>query len=451
MPGSAAISRVTYSAGGGSDPLAVRDPQAGDIFVDLDSSSNGAGTQASPYQKSQLTITIYRSLTAGQQLVFVNASGTGTYTPINVTNANDGNSSNRITVRTYPGHTKAQWNFPTDGCSYHVDYWDFRDLDFRTNGCGMRFGSNGWGGDNGGSGDIDGISTYCRVIDCNGTRTAGGVLDGTTTDNRGIVTAACSSSGVGGGAYADFIGIYRCVFTGPSGEGNNQSLIWFDYMENSEIIGCVLDQAANPMYYKHTNQSSQARQRNLFANNIVRRVGRGIPMAVNWLTMTNNAFDGGSMGADEEGGGLEGGNNWTMSHNTFLTCNAFMGFESSSDRDNLTAMNNVQAGTGKFYINPGSAGGTGISIDYSAVAGSGTDHYRRNSTNRTMASYASTYSPSEANGVAGTCTLVGGTTPGNTPANWALAPGSVGIGNASDGGDRGVDVSKLLAVQTVQY
>jgi hypothetical protein len=47
----------------------------------------------------------------------------------------------------------------------------------------------------------------------------------------------------------------------------------------------------------------------------------------------------------------------------------------------------------------------------------------------------------EGSGLTGTISLVGGGAPGATPANWALPPGSVGIGNASDGGDRGVDAN----------
>jgi hypothetical protein len=360
-----------------------------------------------------------------------------------------GSAGSRITVRTYPGQTKAIWNFQTEGNSFQLSYWDFRDLDFRTDGCGFRMGYNGWGGGHSPSqgGAVDGSADHIRFIDIVGTRTAGGVLDTKTTDNRGIITAAWGNSNAN---TASFIGIYRSTFTGPTGEGiGNQSLIWLDYMQDVEIVGNLFLNSAIPIYFKHTQVTGFNSTNNAYIrNNIFRNCDRAQESSVNGSTWTNNAFDACKLGFDEDGGSppFSGSDN-VISHNTFLNSD-WLGPDFSMRCSNNTATNNVMVGTSRWADSPFSANSNGNVIDYSAVAGTGTNHYYRNSTQYTMAGYKVAFSANEANGVAGTLTLVGGGSPGSTPANWALSGGTTGTGNASDGGDRGVDATKLLTATT---
>lgn len=419
--------------GGGSDPLLPRDPEAGDIFVDLDSVSNGSGTEGSPYQPSQLTLTVWRSLTAGQQLVFMNGSGSGTYTPINLSALGSGTSSDRIVVRTYPGHSQANLTFGSGGASLvGGEYWDLYNLLFTVSRDGWLLGTAVSALGQGGS---SGVSRHIRFIDCNGSKTSVAF-----TDNSGIICCANASSG---GLNCEDVQILRGTYSGTVNGSNNQSLLWFDYMQDVQVVGCVLDQMANPIYFKHTSTTAEITA--IVKNCIIRRAGRGIQSAVNWAQWTNCAFYNAKLAGDEEGGGTQGGNDWTVSHCTFAGASDwFMASEDADVRSRLTALNNVMVGTSRFFNAPLNSQDGSNTIDYSATTTG--NHYRRNGSTMTRATYASTYSPNEANGVSGTISLDGGSAPGNSVSDWALASGSVGIGNASDSGDRGVNTTTLLTV-----
>ena len=442
---SAIVSGTTNSSGVG-DPLIPRDATTGDIFVDLDRVTNGSGTLGTPYQQSQATQAVWRSLVAGQQMVFLNASGTGTYTPFDLTSLPSGSSGNRIVVRTYQGHTQANFVFPTTGaCLLGGNYWRFYNLKFTCIESGWLMGNAG----NGfyGSDSRSGTTLNTDFVDCTGTKGSGGI-----TDNSAIIAA----SGYGpSGNYAAGIDVLRCTFSGANTGATNRSLIWFDDVKICSVVGCLLTSGDNSIYFKHSYFTAGSGGINiLVANNIfLGPTGRGgFVASINSAVIRNNAIQGNSSGGsnfyfDEDGGSTVTSDNNTISHNTIVNASWFyqnLSLASSRMLSN-TLLNNVMIGASARYSDaPFSTNDGGNVIDYSACD-TGT-HYQRNHSVFTMASYHSTYPTQESHGVSGTISLVGGTTPGAMPANWALTGGSVGIGNASDGGNRGVDATKLLTV-----
>lgn len=426
---------TTLASSGGSDPYAFRSPTGSDKFVDFSAGSDGSGSDASPW--NTLTLARLQSLSAGQALWFKNGSGSASWSPIAATSGlASGNASNRITLACYPGHNKTRWNFTGLGKAYAINYWDIREQDFRTNQTGFRLGWNSWDGGDSLFGDLN--ADNVRFIDCVGTKSGE-----TQTDNSGLITFATGSGGA-----ATNISVIRCAFTGELTQGNNQSLIWTDHLQSCVILGCDLNGSANPIYFKHvaegTNPASDATHFALVKNCIIRNAGRGIQTASNFTQWINCAFHAANLACDEEGGGSLAGNDWTISHCSFLDSRWFQSSDTTTPRARLVARNNVMLGNSRYFDAPFSSSATTNSVDYSACDSG--QHYNRNHSNFTRAQYNSTYPPNEANAVVGTIAIVGGTSPGNTPANWALTGASVGIGNASDGGNRGVNAANLLTV-----
>lgn len=412
---------------GGSDPHAFRDPTGADLYVDFTAGSDGSGTLASPY--NTLTEARVKSVAAGQAMWFRN--GTGVWPDCTNTQDGSGDSiSQRITFSSYPGET-CTLQPPTDGTSQGGGwYWDFRRFQITCPNTGIRLSNP----------DESNPASFVRFIDCNGTRTSGSI-----TDNSAIIYSYTSEG----------VMVIRGTYTGPSGLSNNQTLLFFNSPTNCLIIGVLLDQCAIPIYFKHANTFSAGSPAGVVKNCIIRRAGRGFQAAANYATYQNNVFDATPLDLSESGGGtFAGGNNCTVSHCTFFGSSAGVGMIITDSgtrlRENNVLANNVFSGSGvMYYDNPYNANSgydQNNSIDYSAVNGSGVSYYQRNSTTYTMSGYNSAWGD-EAHGEAGTVSFVGGGSGGgNTPANWALAGGSIGRANGSDGADRGVDASKLLTV-----
>lgn len=431
-----------FAAGGGADPFAVRDPQAGDIFMDLDRATNGTGTFANPYQKSQVPLSIFQSVNGtGQQIVAMNPTGNGTFSMFHLTGMTPGNSANRKVFRTLPGHAKARLNFPVAGCAFGLSYWDIRDFNLNTTGTGIRMGSGSYDGN--GDGSVpDVTSTFVRILYCTGVTDSSGTINGKLDDNRGIVVCAAP----GGGTVCSDIVIALNDFRGShSLGGTNRSLVWMDYMRRIQLIGNLLQLSDNPYYFKHSEHTTNVGIDIQVYNNICLNAGRGCMASTNYATFRNNAYFNAKMSIDEDGGSpVPTSHDCIISHCTHFDSD-WMNPNLTMTTQNNIMRDNVMLGTTRYGDAPFSGANNGNSIDYSASAGAGTTRYYRNGTVRTMAQYASTYSPNEAHGEAGTLTLVGGSNPGPTPGNWAINVGSVGKGNASDGAvDRGVNAANLL-------
>ena len=400
-----------------SGSYAPRAPASGDLYLDWTLASDGAGTAASPF--NTLTAARVQSLRAGQSL-FVKGIGPWPDT----TGAASGTASSRIQVATWPG-IAGGFTFSDPGQRLGGgSYWDLNGLTLACVNTGLCLAQNqAFGGGN--------ISYYCRIINCIGTRSSNSF-----TDNSAIIfaTDGCYNTEVVGGSY-----------TGVAGSVNNQSLLWFDYIQNVNILGVLLDTCANPFYFKHTNVNSSSTPGGVVKNCIIRNAGRYCGAALNYVQYINNAFDKASLGMDESGGGLTGGNNCILSHNSFLNCDYLGAAQDATLRSNNVLTNNANLGTARLLDNPyNSSNGNNIA-DYTANDGAGVVHYYRNHTQYTMANYKAAYSGEEVHGVAGSIVLVGGTAPGATPSNWAMASG-VGKSAASDGTDCGVNAANLLTV-----
>ncbi len=423
---------VTLNAAGG-DPYAQQAYQSGDLVFDPNAGSDGSGTLASPWNK--LTKARIQSLSGTRlwcrQGSFpwpdVDAGG-----PIGTANA-------RVQIASYPGEM-ITFTF-TDGSQLPppetppgarlggASYVDFHTVTLSCDNFGLALGETEKSSLGGSPSD------NVRFIDCVGVRNSMSF-----TDNSAIIyvfsTACCP------------VQIIRGRYSGTGG-GSNSSLLWFDYTQNVLILGALIDGGGCPIYFKHTDVNDSATPGGIVQNCIIRNAGRKFAAALNWVQYLNNVFDNCTLALDEDGGGLAGGNHCTLTRNTFLNSDITLDMTSGNVRGNNVLSNNVFAGTSTFQDNPFGANGNydqGNVSDYSAVAGVGTGHFYRNGTNRTLAAHQAAFSGQEVHGVAGTITFVGGSTPGSTPSNWALANGSTGKNAASDGMDCGVDASKLLTV-----
>lgn len=285
---------------------------------------------------------------------------------------------------------------------------------------------------------------FVDFVDITGVHTGGAY-----TDNQGIVF---STDGEG---HRFIRGSYTSNLVGTF---DNRSLIWLDRAWNVAIIGVLLEQSSNPIQFKHAHSDSAATPFGTIQNCIFRlggngpgsAGGRGAWAQANYQTWINNAFDKCNLIFDGDDGSTPvGGRNCVIRHNTFFDSLALSpnGEASATTASNCTARDNVVLGTSLWMDYPYHAGNKNNSLNYSAVEGAATNRYRRNSGIYTQSGYTTAFPDQEVNGVAGTLTLVGGATPGSTPANWALAAGSVGIGNASDSGDRGVRASRLRTLE----
>lgn len=426
-----------------SDPYAIRDPTGSDLYVDFSAGSDGTGTLASPWKT--LSIARVQSVSPGQQLVGRNSTGNWP----DMTSSQDGTSANHIVVRSYPGET-CTFTQAADGAAQGGgDYWDFYRIAISCLNTGIKMSDPG----------ENTYANYVRWIDCTGTRSSNSV-----TDNSAILYFYGTGSQISQGHE-----VIRGTFTGvnPGSPGlSNASLLFFNTGVNCKIIGCLLDGSYCPVYFKHAYSLyyGPSTPWGTVKNNIIRNGARGFMAAANYVTYSNNVFDNCGLDLSESGGGdRSGGNHCTLSHNThfrptsgYLT--SALGMYSTEGNTYWREFNrlsdNVFSTTSTDYSdNPYSINGTGGTtdwdndIDYSAVSGASTPLYYRNGSTYTMAAYKAAYPTQEVNGEAGTVTFVGGAGGGGTtPANWALAGGSIGKNNGSDGTDRGVDSSKLLTV-----
>lgn len=415
------------SVGGGGDLLTPRDPTGSDLFANLDAGSDGSGTEGSPW--NVLSNARMQSIAESQQLVI---SGNGAF-PDCTNQVEVATAGTRIVVRAHPSAPGSGFTFSGYGSRLGgATYWDFYELALQcADGFGMCTGERD---------DFNGglLGNYNRWIRCVGTKS--GEYGGSINAGTGIIY--CTS----GASYGQEV--ILCTLSGIGGGGGpslNCALLFFDNARFLNVLGNSFTGCQTLLYFKHTDVLNPALpggtvQNNIFLDYLSR-------MSLNYVTYRNNAFDTSHMQMDEAGGGLDYSQNCALEHNTYFNSDwlAAQGLSGAGTQNN-TARNNVMAGTSRYFNAPASASDANNDIDYSAVSGTGTNHYYRNSTQRTMASYKSTYATQEVNGLAGTLDLVGGSNPGLTPGNFALAPGSVGIGNASDGGDRGVDATKLLTI-----
>lgn len=417
------------SGGGPLDPFALRDPNGdNDKYFNPNAGTDGTGTFANPW--NALTSARVASLVAGQGLWC--RGGGVSYAWPDTTGAASGTSNNRILVATYHGDTQFEFTFTGVGARLGGgSYWRLQNLKLScvTTGLCTEQQENFAGGV---------TSNFIDFIDIAGVQTGGAY-----TDNQGIIF---STNGWGHR-------IIRGTWIGPADgatQVGNQSLIWFDWAYGIKIIGGLFERSGNPIYFKHTNWNDPAFPGGIIQNCIIRLGGRGVRAQTNYSQWINSAFDACRLGLDErDGSPIAGGNSSLIRHCTFFNSNALGAAETTDAAvcNNSTGTDNVFAGTSLWIDAPYEATNKNTIVNYSAVEGAATNHYYRNSVQRTIASYKATYPTQEINGVAGTLSLVGGSTPGSTPANWALAAGSVGIGNASDGGDRGVRASRLLTLE----
>ena len=402
------------------DVYAFRDPTGSDLFLDPAAGSDGNGTEGSPW--NTLTATRVRSLVAGQALWIRDGSVAFPDTP---TGVNSGTSGNRITIASYPGETGtltfSDSANPGGTLLGGGEYWDFRGLGLYAENFGINLGS----GSPTGAGDGDDMD-YVRFIDCTGTRNSL-----SETDNSGIIQVV---AGIG-------VEIIRGSYSCPAGAGSaNQSLLWFDYVQNMKILGALLVGCGNPIYFKHTDVNSSGTPGGQVKNCIIRSAGRKVPASLNWVEYINNVFDTAGLALDEDGGGVAGGRNCTISHCTFYNSN--IAGNNGNSIDNLLMTDCVLAGSSKLAVDAYTAAERNNDSDYTAcTTGS---HFWRDGTNRTLSAHQSAYSGQETNGVAGTITFAGSAS--STPANWALAAGSNGENAASDGSDCGVNAANLLTV-----
>ena len=410
------------SQGGGADPYAPRPPAGGDLYLDWTAGIDGSGTSISPY--NTLTKSRVQSLSAGQSLW---VKGTGAWPDVDGSGAATATALTRVQIAKWPGYSGG-FTFSGDGQKLNgAAYWDFNGLSLSCAYNGMCLGENySFSG-------TTVVSTNIRFIDCIGSRSTN-----TPTDNSGVIFGTNGSWPVS---------VIRGSYTGVAGASGNQALLWFDYPNDVTILGVLLDTAARPLYFKHTNQTAQANQLCTIKNCIIRNSGLGFGGQMNWMQITNNSWDACDLNLDTSGGGISGGNNCTITNNTMLNSSVTMAITDSGANTHLnnTFRNNAYLGTSQYQDNPfggNSNQDQNNSTDYSAT---GSSVYYRNSTTYSQSGYHSAFTTQETNGVAGSMTLVGGSSPGSTATNWAMASG-VAIGAGNDGKDCGVDATKLLTV-----
>lgn len=418
-----------YSVANG-DPYATRGPQAGDVWINGGAGTDGSGSQASPW--NVLTVARVQSLTAGQALW---VQGTVQWPDMPNGTAQSGTPTNRIMCKVWPGQS-GTFNFPAvrpvvtvngnqpssaagSGGGY---YWDWVGLNITSVDAGLWLGD--W------TGGRTNASHFWRFIDCIGVRSGS-----TYTDNQGVISAP---EAIG-------IQVIRGSYTSPSGEANNQSGIWMDWVNNSQLIGVLFSQGANPLYFKHTDQSGNTGI--VVKNCIILNGGRAFTCPSNFVQFINCGIQSCTVNPSDEGGNtVNPGNNWTVNHCTFVNSDYSLDPSGTEINGNNTLTNCAWVGTSRFMDNPfNKQGGVNMNnlSDYSACDGSGNVHYVRNSTSRTLAQQQVAFPGQEVHGVAGSIVLVGGTSPGSTASNWAMSSG-VGRGAGNDGNDCGVNYLNLL-------
>lgn len=420
-------------AGGGSDPYAIaRGPNGTDKYLDPTAGSDGTGSEASPW--NVLSEAKLQSLSGTVWLWIKN----GTVSAVEARGLPSGDASNRITVSAYPGHTPTI-DFAVGGKYLGGgDYWDWRGFNITCEDDGFSLP-----GDNPSSGAGIPVN-YWRFIDCTGTKGTTG-----TTDNSGVIKLGYTG--------VEHIEIVRCSFTGSESASNNRSGIWADRTQYLKIIGCYLSGFNCPIYYKHNHQQSSAATTDIHIKNcIIRNSGRSMLMCVAYANITNCAFDACDLNFADDGGDPAGDKNiitnCTFANGSRLnfgipqtpaTTDLFLGNYQNKVRNCIFCLSSYlwdnRYGEASNFDNQ-------TDTDYNAFS-SGANVYGRNgSESYSLAGYQAAFTDQEVHSVAGTITLVGGSTPGATPANWALVGGSTGLGAGEGGVDCGVDATKLLTV-----
>jgi len=397
------------------------------LYVYFGSVTDGDGSVGNPW--NNLTYSRMATLSPGQQLV---VRGVGAF-PDMTSQVQNGNGSNRIVARCHPDFAGSGFTFSGVGSrTGGGSFWDYADLVLQcANGNGLVFGDND---------AFDGgrAATDWRVVRCNGTKLA----EPTTINaGSGIIFATSISAIRGQVLGGSYVGV---------GGSNNQANIWMDYAVDMVLKGVLSRDTANPIYFKHANANT-AISGGVVQNCVVRNAGRYFAAAANWVQFLNNVFDTCNLEISEGGGGVPGGSNCTIEHNTWRNSYLIMNMSDSNPRANNTIRNNAFLGTSHIEdnrYNTLSGYNQNNICSYNAVEGTSTIRYWRNSTSyNTPYAYHTAFAAQEPNatvspGLAGTITLAGGASPGDTAANWAMTAG-VGINAASDGTNCGVDAAKL--------
>jgi hypothetical protein len=414
--------QLTVTAPAPVDSYTMRAPTGSDKYLNPVASSDGTGTEASPW--NTLTAAKLRTLVAGQALWIKNGS---LAFPEVTSGLSSGTAGNRITVSGYPGHTATlTFTDATQGVRFGSgNYWDFRNLSLSCQNFGITFGNS----DAYASSKPVAPANYIRVIDCIGTRSSVSF-----TDNSAILLFGDNTSG-----YCTAPEVVRGSYSGPTA-ANNQSLLFFDYTDNIVVLGTLLVGCANPIYFKHTDVNSSSTPGGIVKNCIIRNAGRKFSAAMNWVQYSNTVFDSTKLGLDEDGGGLPGGQNCTIRNCTFL--DADIAGNVSNSITNTVMTDCVLAGSSRWAVDSYTASERGNSSNYTACTTAA--HYWRNGSVRTLAAHKAAYPTQEANGVAGAISFAGSAS--STPANWALSGGSAGKNASSTGSDCGVNAANLLTV-----
>lgn len=494
---------IRLNGGGGfwrqpSSLIALRAPTGADVYVDPARVTNGIGSLASPYQPSQYTAAINQGIAPGQNLWFRQGSIAWPDTQ----GMQNGTSTNWVQAASYPGET-CTLTFSGLGARAGGSQWlRMYNMPFSANlstgnGNGLMLSQKG---------DFSGgtPSQNLWIINCGGTMDAG---NGGVTDNSGLIrgTDNCPGLRILGGIWTGPTGLSnnqslfwlddqrstQIMGAVLNGCANPLYFKHTDSLTQSDFTNMLV---ANNIFMNAGRAVSLAMNWCAYTNNAfyncnmaMNEDGGGIPGGNNCTvnhnsfyntnislnpTSTTNATLTSSLSAGATSATLTadwpeetplfvlfsngdlrlctftgtGGHLLNVSWSGGLSSSATTSIKGGHLCMNNTFANNVLLGTSTYTDNSGGGVWAAFdqlnSIDYSAANTS--NHYSRNSSSYTMSGYNGAFTPNEANGVSGTIAVAGGTTPGSNPSDWQLSPGSVGIGNASDGGDRGVNPATLL-------
>jgi hypothetical protein len=397
----------------------LRDPLASDLFIDpAHGNDSNAGDEAHPL----LTLTAAIPLMNAGRTIWIK---NGTVTMPLVLTAPAGTAGAHCTVAAYPGQT-AILNSESKLFA-GTSYWDFRNLGISCEKSGIILGTDYQ--------NTAPPSDHIRFINCRGTKSFSGY-----TDNTGIIIAYPGT---------DYLEIIGGSYVGSGSTGlSNSSLLFFDRTRHVKVDGVFIDNSEIPFYYKHDHGATSSDQVDIqIINCIIARSRRGFQSDCCWIKIQNNLFYecGISLGT---GSPTHGGRYDELRHNTFVDSGIEMGISGGWARMYNILRDNVFTGTGQVFDNAyGDMNNLDLETDadYNAFDGSRIVYWRNNQT-YTLTAYKIAYPDQEVHSVSGPILFSGGTYPDyKVPSQWKLAPGSVGIGNASDGTDRGIDVSRVCS------
>lgn len=285
---------------------------------------------------------------------------------------------------------------------------------------GLRFGTNS-------------VSDY---VTC---RNLTGIMTGIGGDNLGKIR-------VHGAGRNEAFGAFNCRFIGPgtTGTHHNTSGIIIFTTDKFRIENCELRNFPQNIYVKHTNPGAATPDVHV-RHNWCHGEGTAL-ITMNGVggvaEIENNLFDC-DLFIDNGGGGIQP-NSITIKHNTVTQKLYFK--EGNNDPINCTLTDNVILGNFELLRYAPDAPNNNIS-NYNVYGGS----IWYNGSSYTLAQWQASSVPAgqDANSFAGTPVFNGGVTP-TTIEGWAIASGA-GKGSASDGGDRGVDITKVGTKIAAQY